>query len=315
VTVGYLQNPILSEYIDVVAASSSELRPGSLSGSMAQSSGSTSLRFSGVPGTSRVFLDSTQQLKGSGTVSLRVRGAKKYGIFYSDTTVTFNARLLKVDEPATISTPSGAFTLSLGVGSVTTPLYVTAFDGNSDPNTTFSRSLPSSGVFAVGPSNFLLSRPSTVRIAGAEVDGTSTLAQYRNGKWLAIPSTVDRAGGELTASVNRLGLFSILKKSEVDGQADDLPARFALEQNYPNPFNPVTAISYQLSAVSVVTLRVYDVLGREVSILVNGVGEPGVHTVQWNGKNDRGETVSSGIYLYQLRTGNLVMTRKMVLLK
>jgi flagellar hook assembly protein FlgD len=58
-----------------------------------------------------------------------------------------------------------------------------------------------------------------------------------------------------------------------------------------------------------VTLKVYDVLGREVAALVNGVGEPGLHAVQWNGKNDRGETVSSGIYLYQLRAGNSVMTK------
>jgi hypothetical protein len=314
-TIGYLQNPLLSEYIDVVAASSSDLRPGSLSGSMTQSSGSSSLRFVGVPGTSRVYLDSTQQLKGSGTVSLRVRGAKKYGVFYADTTVTINARLLKADEPATVSTPSGAFTLSLGVGAVASSLYLTAFDGTADPNTSFSASRPPSCVCSLGPSNLVLSRPSMVRITGARVDDASTLAQYRNGKWLAIPSSVENVTGEMTATVSRLGLFGVMKKSEVDGQIDDVPVCFTLEQNYPNPFNPSTAISYQLVANSLVTLKVYDLLGREVATLVDGVGEPGVHTVQWNGENDHGEAVSSGVYLYQLRAGNFVMTRKMVLLK
>jgi hypothetical protein len=314
-TVGYLQNPLLSEFVEVVAASSTDLRLGSLSGSMTQSSGSSSLRFSGVPGTSKVFLDSTQRLKGSGTVSLRVRGAKKYGVYFSDTTVTFNARLLKVDEPATISTPGGALTLSLAAGSVAAPIYITAFDGTGDPNTTFSTSQSPSGVFTLGPSNLVLSRPSTVRIMSAKADDASTIAQYRDGKWLAIPSIIDRLTHALTASVSRLGLFSVLRKNEVDGQVDDLPGQFALEQNYPNPFNPNTAISYQLVANSLVTLKVYDVLGREVATLVNGNGGPGVHTVQWNGKNDRGEMVSSGIYLYQLRAGNSVMTRKMVLLK
>jgi hypothetical protein len=314
-TVGYLQNPLLSEYVDVVAASSSDLRLGTLGGSMTQSSGSTSLQFSAVPGTSRVFLDSTQQLKGSGTVLLKVRGAKKYGVFYTDTTVTFNARLLKVDETATVSTPSGALTMSLSAGSVATPLYLTAFDGASDPNTTLSSTQRSSAVYSLGPSNLVLSRPSTVSIAGAKADDASTLAQYRNGKWLAVPSTVDKVTGTLTASVNRLGFFSVMKKNEVDGQVDDLPARFALEQNYPNPFNPATAIGYQLIANSFVTLKVYDVLGREVATLVNGVGEPGVHSVRWDGRNSRGEAVSSGIYLYQLRAGNSVITRKMVLLK
>jgi hypothetical protein len=98
---------------------------------------------------------------------------------------------------------------------------------------------------------------------------------------------------------------------------------FELYQNYPNPFNPTTAISYQMpapsgaegSAVSQVTLKVYDVLGREVRTLLSGVGQAGVYSVQWDGRNERGESVTSGIYLYQLRSGNLVMTRKMLLIK
>ena len=98
---------------------------------------------------------------------------------------------------------------------------------------------------------------------------------------------------------------------------------FGLAQNYPNPFNPSTAFSYQLpapsgtegSAVSEVTLKIYDLLGREVATVVNGIGTPGKHTAVWDGKNDRGESVSSGIYLYQLRAGTSVVTRKMVLIK
>jgi len=90
---------------------------------------------------------------------------------------------------------------------------------------------------------------------------------------------------------------------------------FVLYQNYPNPFNPTTAISYQLAATSSVTLGVYDVLGREVKTLVHGVGQPGVYSVQWDGTNERGDAASSGIYLYQLRTGNFVMTKKMLLIK
>ncbi len=98
-------------------------------------------------------------------------------------------------------------------------------------------------------------------------------------------------------------------------ESTQLPAEFKLFDNYPNPFNPKTAISYQLVANSFVTLRVYDVLGRAIKTLDNGVKEPGVHSVQWNGTNDRGEAVSSGVYLYQLRAGNSVMTRKMILAK
>jgi flagellar hook assembly protein FlgD len=89
----------------------------------------------------------------------------------------------------------------------------------------------------------------------------------------------------------------------------------SLAQNYPNPFNPTTAISYQLSAVSAVTLGVYDLLGREIATLVSDVQSAGSHVARWNGRNYRGELVASGMYLYQLRVGSLVITRKMVFMK
>ena len=94
-----------------------------------------------------------------------------------------------------------------------------------------------------------------------------------------------------------------------------LPMQFSLDQNYPNPFNPTTTIYYQLTTASLATLKVYDVLGREVATIVNEMGTPGKHTALWEGKNDRGESVSSGVYMYQMRAGNAVITRKMILLK
>jgi hypothetical protein len=89
-----------------------------------------------------------------------------------------------------------------------------------------------------------------------------------------------------------------------------LPETISLEQNCPNPFNPTTAISYQLSATSFVTLRVFDLLGREVATLVDQQIEAGKHTVQWNASN-----VPAGVYFYQMRVNGSVFTRKAVVLK
>lgn len=120
---------------------------------------------------------------------------------------------------------------------------------------------------------------------------------------------------DYAASVQQIAnLFDINTAVTVTNNPGSLKS-FVLCQNYPNPFNPTTAISYQLAATSSVTLGVYDVLGREVKTLVHGVGQPGVYSVQWDGTNQRGEAVSSGIYLYQLRTGNFVMTKKMLFVK
>ncbi|MDW8466925.1 MAG: alpha-amylase family glycosyl hydrolase [Chloroherpetonaceae bacterium] len=90
-----------------------------------------------------------------------------------------------------------------------------------------------------------------------------------------------------------------------------VPKTFALEQNYPNPFNPTTTIRYQLPVASDVSLKVYDVLGREIATLVRARQAAGAYQVQWSA--DAG--LSSGVYFYRLQAGNFVQTRKMMLIK
>ena len=91
---------------------------------------------------------------------------------------------------------------------------------------------------------------------------------------------------------------------------DQQPYEFSLRQNYPNPFNPTTEIRYQISEVSRVTLKVFDVLGREVATLVNEAKAPGKYEIQFDASN-----LSSGVYYYQLRAGSFVATKKMLLIR
>jgi hypothetical protein len=91
--------------------------------------------------------------------------------------------------------------------------------------------------------------------------------------------------------------------------------RNQLSQNVPNPFNPVTRIRYELGRTAHVTLSVYDVAGRMVRQLENGSVPPGIYTAVWDGTNENGAAVSSGIYFYRLQAGDFSHTRKMLLLK
>lgn len=94
------------------------------------------------------------------------------------------------------------------------------------------------------------------------------------------------------------------------------PNRFALYQNAPNPFNPGTEIRYDIPpGAGVVTLRVYNVRGRLVRTLVNEPVTAGVKTTPWNGLDDRGQRVASGVYFYRLQASEFVRTRKMIFLK
>jgi hypothetical protein len=91
--------------------------------------------------------------------------------------------------------------------------------------------------------------------------------------------------------------------------------RSELKQNVPNPFNPNTTISFYLSGTVSTSLRIYDTRGRLVRVLAEGAMEPGAHAIVWDGTNDDGLPVGSGVYFYRLRAGGDVFTRKMTLLK
>ncbi len=95
----------------------------------------------------------------------------------------------------------------------------------------------------------------------------------------------------------------------------EIPNRYSLAQNYPNPFNPTTEIKFSIGRHEKVSLVVYDILGREVRTLVNDDMVPGEHKVEWNGRNDLGNRVASGVYIYKLETDNFSKVRKMVLMK
>jgi hypothetical protein len=94
-----------------------------------------------------------------------------------------------------------------------------------------------------------------------------------------------------------------------------LPKKIVLSQNTPNPFGLETTITYSLTTKSNVTLTVYNIAGREVVRLLEGEMEPGYHSLRWDGKDEVGKEVSSGIYFYRLHTYNFIQTRKMVLLR
>jgi photosystem II stability/assembly factor-like uncharacterized protein len=115
-----------------------------------------------------------------------------------------------------------------------------------------------------------------------------------------------------------------LKQIDYDGSVNYLneinvsvnnPAEFSLLQNYPNPFNPSTTINYSLPQNASVKLVVYDILGKEVRTLVNSREDAGRYQVQWNGLNNSGHAVSTGIYIYRINAGDFVHQKKMMFMK
>ena len=95
----------------------------------------------------------------------------------------------------------------------------------------------------------------------------------------------------------------------------NIPSRYVLKQNYPNPFNPETTIRFELPEKSQISLNIYDITGKLIKTLVNGKKEAGYHLVIWNGKDEKGRDVTSGIYFYQIESKGFSQIKQCLLLK
>lgn len=126
-------------------------------------------------------------------------------------------------------------------------------------------------------------------VSALAVNGTNLFAGTRSGVWRR----------PLSEMVTRVGQQQI-----------ELPTQFCLRQNFPNPFNPSTSIEFQVPNQSPVTLKIFDVLGREVATLVSELKQAGTHAVKWDATQ-----LSSGVYFYSLIAGQFRETRRMILMK
>lgn len=108
---------------------------------------------------------------------------------------------------------------------------------------------------------------------------------------------------------------NIETEEAISGNEISVPTNFRLEQNYPNPFNPKTKISFGVPNTSFVNLSIFNTKGQKVKTLVNQNLEPSKYRVSWNGSDEKGNTVSSGVYFYKLKTKDFQQTRKMLFVK
>jgi hypothetical protein len=169
--------------------------------------------------------------------------------------------------------------------------------------------------------------PNTIDVLWSVGDGTvaehtDTLlfdgSSYMPGEYLVTASITDTTQlvrnappGQFTTEVE----WVVTIEESVTGSETPRPQAAILRQNYPNPFNPVTTISYVLPSGGNVLLQVFDVRGREIKRLVDGYVEAGEWSVVWDGSNERGDSVASGVYFLRLRAAGASSVRKTILLQ
>jgi hypothetical protein len=156
------------------------------------------------------------------------------------------------------------------------------------------------------------------QIQAFDTDRNSMRVKYWNNqinKWVVISNAViNQSTNTITFSNNQVASFYILTSDNVTGieNKEVVPSGYSLNQNYPNPFNPSTNFSYQIPVGTHVTLKVFNMLGEEVAILVDKFQSAGFYNLQFSINNYK---IPSGVYFYQLKTNNFVITKKLLLLK
>jgi hypothetical protein len=139
----------------------------------------------------------------------------------------------------------------------------------------------------------------------------------QNWEQIDMPQTIvlDKTSHVVRAQVSHFSIYGVVEEVTPTAVNEQVPAAFTLSQNVPNPFNPTTTIAFTLPVSGMAKLSVYNVLGQEIRTLLSGNLAAGNHSVVWNGIDDSGRAVTSGVYFYRLESGPMQMTKKLMLLR
>lgn len=204
-------------------------------------------------------------------------------------------------------------------GAVKADIYATCIPVSDDPKYSFEdeEKVALGGAYHLGPpSDFKKELTISFTLDGYDLTEKDkslfSIYRYEKNGWEKQESFLYE--NSICAKVRSLGIFRLVYDAEQE-HITGIPRTYQLFQNYPNPFNPQTMIKYDLPNPGHVNVTIYNILGQKVKTLVNEHQEAGHKWVNWDGKDDGGKEVASGIYFYKIKTAEFEKTKKMVLLK
>lgn len=308
-TIGVLQNPILTRYVDLyVVASENLFGPPNLTLNDAP------VMLSLLNESAHIYKGDTK-LTGDGVLNLEVT-AKDFADNADTTSKSFSAQLFIAEKGGGISSHDGLLSLRISAGSLSEDTYLTvvALDESVDPSSGKAIAKSSLGlpVYRIGPSSLTLNKKAHLEFGIEAPPGKILILEQmsESGTWEVIPS--DFINDRLSAKISSLGTFRVNKADQI------IPTRFALQQNYPNPFTSKTAstiVAFDLPVQETIEINIFNLLGKKVRTLFAGLKKAGTYKIRWDGLNDNNIPVASGVYIYQLKAASTILNKKMLILQ
>ncbi|MDZ7261435.1 MAG: T9SS type A sorting domain-containing protein [candidate division KSB1 bacterium] len=324
--IALLQNPIMTEDLDIYVVPSEPLDTKGLQ----LTANGTLVKMDLLDTYYRIYTGD-YELSSSGTLVLITKGtdrSKNEGI----DTLSVPVQLIKPTSGGAIASLDKRIQVTFPKDAVSQEAYVLILPlENSQGAKVLFKDFPNEPegmeaigpVYQIGPAQLSLVNSAllTFSYGDGELNGRdeSKLGIYvREGSnWVYLGSYVDEMANTITTQVNRLGEYRLLWNPGRVESAMPVPKEYHLSQNYPNPFNSRTVIRYSIPqpVSSRVILKIYNFNGQTVRTLVDKFQGMGYYNVGWDGTDDRGNEVASGVYFYQLQTERFRATNKMILLR
>ena len=225
--------------------------------------------------SSNSTISSSYKLKNSGSLDIRVSGSYLYSALPFDTTFKYNVGYADLTKPLAAASRDGRYKLTLAENSFDEKTYVVIGKNSHLKNNEMINQNVLSDIYTVGPIDMNLNTPGHISFEIDQLNSNVSIGYWDGDSWRELQSYVTEDKKSVFAYSDMLGHFALIEKgsgaplSTVEEMS--VPTQYALSQNYPNPFNPETRISYDIVSSGMVSIVVYDILGRKIVDLVNEI--------------------------------------------
>ena len=310
-----LQNPLLSQYIDIWVVPIKGTLTNPPQATVTLGGEETSVSMNSVSGSEDYVGDYRFPTSGTATIEVFAVGSYKSRTFSVEEIGASGGAFASVDRHVRLEIPKGA---------VGTSTFFTLIPEQTEPHSSpnpyaipeIEGARAMGSAYRIGPAGFQLRNPASLRIKYSEAElggadpATMVIVRYENDAWSEAPSFIDRQRGEVVASLDRLGIFQLV--SDPEQSTPDLPKGIELSLATPNPCGAESVLRVSVNKETSLSLAVFDASGRRVRTLLKGKLPAGTHELRWDGKDDDGQMLTSGIYFCILKTPSASQTLKLV---